>query len=139
MLRLAFAVFAVQAGFHAFTATLPVALAQAGVPDPQIGLIVGTAALVQIPAAFLTGIVVDRVGGVRAFTAGGLAYIVRLRDPGAPRGRAGRFSRALPRRKGLPGDRHRRDPAGRAVARAPAGRRDPARASGSPSSIPPTI
>ena len=76
MLRLAFAVFAVQAGFHAFTATLPVALAQAGVPDPQIGLIVGTAALVQIPAAFVTGIVVDRVGGVRAFTAGGLAYIV---------------------------------------------------------------
>ena len=76
MLRLAFAVFAVQAGFHAFTASLPVALARAGVPDPQIGLIVGTAALVQIPAAFVTGVVVDRVGGVRAFTAGGLAYIV---------------------------------------------------------------
>ena len=49
MLRLALAVFAVQAGFHAFTASLPVALARAGVPDPQIGLIVGTAALVQIP------------------------------------------------------------------------------------------
>jgi MFS family permease len=76
MLRLAFAVFAVQAGFHAFTASLPVALARAGVPDPQIGLIVGTAALVQIPAAFVTGVVVDRVGGLRAFTAGGLAYIV---------------------------------------------------------------
>jgi MFS family permease len=76
VLRLAFAVFAVQAGFHAFTASLPVALAQAGLPDPQIGLVVGTAALVQIPAAFLTGIVVDRVGGLRAFTIGGLAYIV---------------------------------------------------------------
>jgi hypothetical protein len=31
------------------------------VPDPQIGLIVGTAALVQIPAAFVAGVAVDRV------------------------------------------------------------------------------
>jgi MFS family permease len=76
VLRLAFAVFAVQAGFHAFTASLPVALARAGLPDPQIGLIVGTAALVQIPAAFMTGVIVDRVGGLRAFTIGALAYIV---------------------------------------------------------------
>jgi MFS family permease len=74
--RLAVALFAVQAGFHAFTASLPIALARAGVPDPQIGLIVGTAALVQIPAAFVAGVVVDRVGGLRAFTAGGLAYLV---------------------------------------------------------------
>ena len=73
--RLAVAVFAVQAGFHAFTASLPVALARAGVADPQIGLIVGTAALVQIPAAFVTGVVVDRVGGLRAFSVGGLAYL----------------------------------------------------------------
>ena len=76
MLRLALAVFAVQAGFHSFTASLPVALARAGVPDPQIGLIVGTAALVMIPAAFVTGVVIDRVGGVRSFTAGALAYVV---------------------------------------------------------------
>jgi MFS family permease len=74
--RLAVALFAVQAGFHAFTASLPIALSRAGVPDPQIGLIVGTAALVQIPAAFVTGVVIDRVGGLRAFTAGGLAYLV---------------------------------------------------------------
>jgi MFS family permease len=73
--RLAVAVFAVQAGFHAFTASLPVALAQAGVADPEIGLIVGTAALVQIPAAFVTGIVVDRVGGLRAFSVGAVAYL----------------------------------------------------------------
>jgi len=32
VLRLALAVFSVQAGFHAFTASLPVALARAGVP-----------------------------------------------------------------------------------------------------------
>ena len=76
MLRLAIALFAVQAGFHGFTASLPVALARAGVPDPQIGLIVGTAALVQIPAAFASGVVVDRVGGLRAFMAGGLAYLI---------------------------------------------------------------
>jgi len=76
VIRLAVALFAVQAGFHAFTASLPIALAQAGVPDPQIGLIVGTAALVQIPAAFVAGVAVDRVGGLRSFTAGGLAYLV---------------------------------------------------------------
>ena len=76
MFRLAVALFAVQAGFHAFTASLPIALARAGVPDPQIGLIVGTSALVQIPAAFVAGIVVDRVGGLRAFTAGGVAYLI---------------------------------------------------------------
>jgi MFS family permease len=76
VLRLALALFAVQAGFHGFTASLPVALARAGVPDVQIGLIVGTAALVQIPAAFASGVVVDRVGGLRAFMAGGLAYLV---------------------------------------------------------------
>ncbi len=93
VLRLALAVFAVQAGFHAFTASLPVALAQAGIPDPEIGLIVGTAALVQIPAAFMTGVVLDRVGGVRAFTIGGLAYAVAFGilllpgvEPGGPLG-----------------------------------------------------
>ncbi|CAN5618756.1 NarK/NasA family nitrate transporter [soil metagenome] len=76
MIRLAVALFAVQAGFHGFTASLPVALARAGVPDPEIGLIVGVAALVQLPAAFVAGIVVDRVGGLRVFTLGGLSYLV---------------------------------------------------------------
>lgn len=76
MFRLAVALFAVQAGFHGFTASLPVALARAGVPDPQIGLIVGTAALVQIPAAFVSGVVVDRVGGLRAFIFGGIAFLI---------------------------------------------------------------
>jgi MFS family permease len=76
MLRLAFALFAIQAGFHGFTASLPVALARAGVPDPQIGLIVGVASLVQVPAAFVAGVVVDRVGGLRVLGLGGLAYLV---------------------------------------------------------------
>lgn len=76
VIRLAVALFAVQAGFHGFTAALPVALAQAGIPDPEIGLIVGIAALVQIPAAFVAGIVVDRLGGIRAFVAAGVAYLI---------------------------------------------------------------
>jgi MFS family permease len=93
VLRLALALFAVQAGFHGFTAALPVALARAGVPDPQIGLIVGTAALVQIPAAFVAGVAVDRVGGVRALTWGGIAYLAGSSilllpgvEPGGPAG-----------------------------------------------------
>ena len=76
MLRLAFSLFAVQAGFHGFTASLPVALTRAGVSDPEIGLIVGVASLVQIPAAFVGGVVVDRVGGLRVLAIGGLAYLV---------------------------------------------------------------
>lgn len=76
MLRLAFSLFAIQAGFHGFTASLPVALTRAGVSDPEIGLIVGVASLVQIPAAFVGGVVVDRVGGLRVLAIGGLAYLV---------------------------------------------------------------
>jgi MFS family permease len=76
VLRLAFSLFAVQAGFHGFTASLPVALTRAGVSDPEIGLIVGVASLVQVPAAFVAGVVVDRVGGLRVLAIGGLAYLV---------------------------------------------------------------
>ena len=93
MFRLALALFSVQAGFHAFTASLPVALAQAGVPDPEIGVIVGIAALVQIPAAFVAGVLVDRLGGLRAFMGGGFAYLAGCAvlllpgvEPGGPLG-----------------------------------------------------
>ena len=93
MFRLALALFCVQAGFHAFTASLPVALAQAGIPDPEIGVVVGIAALVQIPAAFGAGVLVDRVGGLRAFMGGGFAYLVGCAvlllpgvEPGGPIG-----------------------------------------------------
>lgn len=74
MLRLALALFAAQAGFHAYTASLPLSLSAGGVPDPTIGLIVGSAALVQIPAAFVGGSLLDRFGGVRLFHVGALAY-----------------------------------------------------------------
>lgn len=76
VVRLAFALFAIQSGFHGFTASLPVALAGAGVSDAEIGLIVGIASLVQIPAAFVAGVIVDRVGGLRVIAVGGLAYLV---------------------------------------------------------------
>ena len=75
MLRFAIALFAVQAGFHGFTAALPLTLARGGVPDPQIGLIVGLAALIQIPAAFAVGVLIDRFGGRRIFAVGGAAYL----------------------------------------------------------------
>jgi MFS family permease len=76
MVRLALSVFAIQAGFHGFTASLPVALARAGVSDGEIGLIVGIAALVQVPAAFVAGAVVDRIGGLRVLAIGGAAYLI---------------------------------------------------------------
>ncbi len=74
--RVAIALFALQAGFHGFTASLPVALARAGVRDEEIGLIVGLAALVQVPAAFVGGALVDRFGGVKLLAAGAVAYLV---------------------------------------------------------------
>jgi MFS family permease len=75
MLRLAVALFAIQAGFHGFTAALPLALAQQGIPDPEIGLIVGAAALVQFPATFVAGAMVDRFGGRRLMAGGAVAYL----------------------------------------------------------------
>lgn len=76
LLRVAIAVFAIQAGFHGFTASLPVALARAGVPDEAIGLIVGLAAVVQVPAAFAGGALVDRFGGRRLIAIGAIAYLI---------------------------------------------------------------
>jgi MFS family permease len=75
MLRLSLALFLVQAGFHGFTASLPLALARAGRADAEIGLIVGVAALVQVVAALVAGALIDRLGGLRLFIIGGLAYI----------------------------------------------------------------
>ncbi len=76
LFRVALALFALQAGFHGFTASLPVALARAGVRDEEIGLIVGVAALVQVPAAFVGGALLDRFGGLRILAAGAVAYLI---------------------------------------------------------------
>jgi predicted MFS family arabinose efflux permease len=69
------ALFLVQAGFHGFTASIPLALARAGRPDAEIGVIVGIAALVQIAAALAGGALIDRFGAVRLFAVGGVAYL----------------------------------------------------------------
>lgn len=76
LVRLAVALFALQSGFHGFTASLPVALARAGVADEEIGVIVGLAAVVQVPAAFAGGALVDRFGGLRLLAVGAVAYLV---------------------------------------------------------------
>ena len=75
MLALVVAFFAVQAGYHGFTAALPVALVKAGLPDPEIGLIVGVASVVQVPAAFFAGGLIDRFGGSRVLLFGSLSYL----------------------------------------------------------------
>jgi len=75
MLRLSLALFLVQAGFHGFTVSIPLALSRAGRLDAEIGAIVGLAPLVQIPAALVAGALVDRFGGLRLFVVGGLAYL----------------------------------------------------------------
>ncbi|MGZ9083942.1 MAG: hypothetical protein ACXW3U_17925, partial [Rhodoplanes sp.] len=76
VIRLSVALFLVQAGFHGFTASIPLALARAGRSDPEIGAIVGIAALVQIAAALAGGALIDRFGAMRLFVAGGLCYLV---------------------------------------------------------------
>ena len=76
ILRLSIAVFLVQMGFQAYTASLPLALARAGVEDAAIGLVMGAAAAVQIPAALVGGRLVDTFGAPRLFTAGGILYLL---------------------------------------------------------------
>lgn len=75
MIRLSVALFLVQAGFHGFTVSIPLALARAGRPDPDIGAIVGIAALVQIASALAGGALIDRFGAIRLFMVGGLCYL----------------------------------------------------------------
>ena len=75
MAALVIAFFAIQAGFHGFTAALPVALVKAGLPDAEIGLIVGVAAVVQVPAALFAGGLIDRFGGPRVLLLGGLSFL----------------------------------------------------------------
>ena len=75
VLRLSVALFLVQAGFHGFTASIPLALSRAGRSDGDIGALVGVSALVQVPAALVGGALIDRFGGMRLFAIGGVAYL----------------------------------------------------------------
>lgn len=76
ILRLAIALFLVQAGFHAYTASLPLALARSGAAEASIGIAMGIAAIVQIPGAIAGGRLLDAFGGARLFLVAGLAYLV---------------------------------------------------------------
>ncbi len=75
MLRLALALGLAQAGFHAWIATLPVALHAAGWPDADIGAIVGVSSVVNLGAAFFSGGLLDRFGGRVVYLLGCGAFI----------------------------------------------------------------
>ncbi|WP_067449704.1 MFS transporter [Actinomadura macra] len=66
---------ALQGGFYGFVVSMPVVLSRSGVPDSTIGIVVGVAAMVQIPAAIVGGALVDRFGPIRLLAAGALAYV----------------------------------------------------------------
>jgi predicted MFS family arabinose efflux permease len=76
VIRLSIALFLVQAGFHGYTASIPLALHRAGRGDAEIGALVGVAPLIQIAGALVGGVLIDRYGGVRLFIVGGLGYLV---------------------------------------------------------------
>ena len=66
---------ALDAGYYGFLATLPLALGRSGVPDAQIGLIVGAVAIVQVPTALIGGALVDRLGAGRVLAIAAAAYL----------------------------------------------------------------
>lgn len=70
MFRLALALGLSQAGFHAFVASLPLALVAAGRPDGEIGAIMGAAAVFNLVAALAAGGLIDRYGGRRVYLLG---------------------------------------------------------------------
>lgn len=75
MIRLAFAQGFAQVGFHAWIATLPVAMAMAGRPDGEIGAVVGAAAIFNLLAALISGGMVDRFGGRAIYLVGSACYL----------------------------------------------------------------
>ena len=74
MLRLALALALAQVGFHAFIASLPIALVEAGRPNAAIGAIMGVAALIPMGAALLAGGLIDRRGPRFVFLVGTGAF-----------------------------------------------------------------
>jgi MFS family permease len=91
VIRLSVAIFLAIIGFHAYVASLPVALHDAGWSDPGIGVVMGASAVVQIAAAFVAGPFIDRYGGrlvflvgVAAFALASLAFLAGVASPEAP-------------------------------------------------------
>jgi MFS family permease len=70
VIRLAIALAFGQAGFHAWIATIPVALHAVGRPDGEIGAIVGIASLFNICGSLAVGGMLDRFGGRAVYFAG---------------------------------------------------------------------
>ena len=82
MIRLAFAQGFAQVGFHAWIATLPVAMAAAGRPDGEIGAVVGARSYskeFELEADALGTVIAARAGfdPVR-----GAEFFLRIPDPG---------------------------------------------------------
>jgi MFS family permease len=74
LLQLSLGQVALQAGYFGFIASMPLALSRSGVPDSAIGTVVAIVALVQVPAALIGGVLVDRFGSLRMLLAGAGAY-----------------------------------------------------------------
>ena len=75
MIRLALAQGFAQVGFHAWIATLPVAMAAVGRADGEIGAVVGAAAIFNLLAALVSGGLVDRFGGRVVYLLGTACYL----------------------------------------------------------------
>jgi MFS family permease len=75
VLRLATALALAQVGFHAFIASLPLALLAVGRSDAEIGAIMGIAAVIPIGAALVAGGLIDRYGARVVFLLGAGAYV----------------------------------------------------------------
>ncbi len=75
MIRLGLALACAQVGFHAFVASLPIALVGAGRDNGEIGAIMGSASLVPLVAALAAGGLIDRFGGGRVFLLGAGSFL----------------------------------------------------------------
>jgi MFS family permease len=74
VVRIGLMLLLVTCGLHAFTASLPVAMAQVGIPVAAIGLVLGAGVAVQIPAALVVAFLIGRIGPRAVFVLGTVAY-----------------------------------------------------------------
>ena len=86
--RLAMALFVTQGGFWVWSATLPIAMANAGASDLDIGFVVGLATVVQMVASLAAAAVIDRlgvglavIGGVACYGIGAVAIGALVEAP----------------------------------------------------------
>jgi MFS family permease len=74
MLRLSVVLFLFQSGYHAYLATIPIAMEQMGFGYAAIGLATSSAATAQVFGALLSGAVIDRFGPFTVLILVGLGY-----------------------------------------------------------------